>query len=94
MLFAFPSEQVTRFHMLACKIPLDVAFIGADLTIVEIRTMRVEPDPANPQVLYSSRFPALYALEVPGGTFERLGIKPGMKVRLLGRAGNAAKDAR
>ena len=94
MLFTFTSERVVRFHMLDCRIPLDVAFIGADLTIVEIRTMQVEPDPAKPQAYYPSRFPALYALEVPAGTFDRLGIKPGATVRLLGEARNASKDAR
>lgn len=94
MLFAFSREEVLRFHMLDCHIPLDVAFIGEDLVIVEIRTMRVEPDPTDPKALYSSAHPARYALEVPGGVLERLGVRSGDSVQLLGAARNAAKDAR
>ena len=94
MLFAFPDQRVRTFHMLDCLIPLDVAFINAAGDIVEIRTMDVEPDPANPLNTYSSVRGARYALEVAGGTFDRLGIKPGDSVELLGAARVAAKDAR
>lgn len=94
MLFVFPDEKVVSFHMLDCRVPLDVAFINSRMAIVEIRTMAVEADPGKPTCLYSSRFPARYALEVAGGTFRRLGVKPGDRAELLWSAEDAAKGAR
>lgn len=94
MLFIFPREQALSFHMLDCRVPLDVAFISARMRIVEIRTMAVEADPANPTCLYPSRLPVRYALEVAGGTFQRLGVKVGDRVELLGSAEVSAKGAR
>jgi len=94
MLFAFPREEVLTFYMLDCLVPLDVAFISSDLEVVWIRTMPVEPDPANPVALYSSKFAARYALEAPAGVFTRRGVKRGDRVELLGAARNAAKAAR
>lgn len=94
MLFVFPREQVISFHMLDCRVPLDVAFVSTRMRIVEIRTMAVETDPANPTCLYPSRLPVRYALEVAGGTFGRLGVQVGDRVELLGSSKVAAKGAR
>jgi len=94
MLFVFPREAPVEFHMLDCHVPLDVAFIDSAGTIREIRTMYVEADPADPQVLYPSRAPVKYALEVAAGAFKRFGIKPGDSVELSEAARGAAKDAR
>ena len=94
MLFAFPRQEVLQFHMLNCRVPLDVAFISSRLRIVEIREMVVEADPAHPTCGYSSKHPARYALEVPGGSFRRLGVRAGDRVELLGAALDAAKGAR
>ena len=94
MLFVFPQEQELSFYMKDCKVPIDIAFISADLYVVRTYAMLVEADPAHPVVLYNSDTPAKYALEVAGGTFARLGVKEGDKVELLGSARDAAKDAR
>ena len=94
MLFVFPREEVFSFHMLNCRVPIDVAFISSSLLVVEIRSMPVEPDPGNPKATYSSRRPARFALEVAGGALERAGVKVGDRIQLLGRARDAAKDAR
>jgi uncharacterized membrane protein (UPF0127 family) len=94
MLFAFPREEEVQFHMLNCHVPLDVAFISSRLTVVEIRRMPVEDDPADPKAFYPSRRPVRYALEVGGGELKRLGVGVGDRVELLGAARNAAKDAR
>lgn len=94
MLFVFDREEVLQFYMLDCRIPLDVAYISRQLMVVNIRTMVVEDDPAVPKAYYSSKFPALYALEVPAGVFKRRGVKCGDRVELLGAARDAAKDAR
>jgi len=94
MLFVFSREEVVGFHMLDCRTPLDVAFISARRRILEIRTMTVEPDPANPKARYSSRYPVRYALEVAGGALGRAGVKIGDSVELLGAAKDAIKEAR
>jgi len=94
MLFVFGREEVHSFHMLNCRVPLDVAFISARLHVVEIRTMPVEADPSNPKNHYSSRRPARYALEVAAGALARAGVQIGDRVELLGRAKHATKEAR
>jgi len=94
MLFVFGREEVHSFHMLNCRVPLDVAFISARLHVVEIRTMPVEADPADPKVIYSSRRPARYALEVAAGALARSGVQIGDRVELLGHARHATKEAR
>ena len=94
MLFVFPRQEPLEFHMLDCRVPIDVAYISAELQVVDIQTMLVEPDPRNPQVRYPSRHPARFALEVAGGALRRAGVKVGATVELLGPAADAAKDAR
>lgn len=94
MLFVFPRQEPLQFHMLGCRVPIDVAFISAELQVVDIHTMLVEPDPQNPQVTYPSRHAARFALEVAGGALRRAGVKVGDRVELLGPAADAAKDAR
>ena len=77
MLFVFPEPQPLAFWMKNTAIPLSIAYIARDGTILEIHDME-------PYSLESvaSRQPALYALEVNQGTFERLGIEPGDRLRL------------
>jgi len=94
MLFVFPQERLVHFHMLNCRVGLDVAFISSGLRIVEIRTMPVEDDPSDPKVSYSSRRPVRFALEVAAGAFARTGVKVGDRVELLGRARDAIKEVR
>ena len=58
-------------------IPLDIAFISADGTILEIHSM----SPSDGERVYRSGRPALYALEVNRGWFLTHGVVPGDKVR-------------
>ena len=95
MLFVLDREaDDVPFHMKECLVPLDVAFISARLVVVDIRTMSVEPDPSDPQVLYLSEHPYRYALEVAAGELKRAGVKIGDRVALLGAARDAAKATR
>lgn len=94
MLFVFPQEREVNFHMLDCHVPIDVAFINAGLRIVEVRSMGVEDDPADPKALYPSKAPVLYALELAGGELARTGVKVGDTVELLGPAATAADRAK
>ena len=72
MLFVFSDEQVRGFWMLNTVTPLDIAFARMDGTIVKIWQM-----PAFTLRTFSSIEPAMFALEVKQGTFERLGIHEG-----------------
>ena len=94
MLFVFGGEQVLDFHMLNCHVPLDVAFISARGTVVHVRTMKVEADPANPTAVYSSKWPAQFAIEVAAGSLEKAGVKVGDRAEFMGSARDAAKGAR
>ena len=75
MLFIFdaPSEQC--MWMKNTYIPLSVAFVDAQGTIINIADMQ----PHSEQTHCSAR-PALYALEMTRGWFAERGIKPGMKL--------------
>jgi uncharacterized membrane protein (UPF0127 family) len=75
MLFIFEHDQVLSFWMKNTFIPLSIAYIAYDGTIVDIRDMQ-------PRVLHSvqSTRSVRYALEVPQGWFARAGVKPGDRV--------------
>jgi len=77
MLFIFESDQVLSFWMKDTYIPLSIAYIGYDGTIIDIRDMY----PRNTSPVHSSRS-VRYALEVPQGWFARAGVKTGNKVSL------------
>ena len=77
MLFIFESDQVLSFWMKDTYIPLSIAYIGYDGTIIDIRDMY----PRNTNPVHSSRS-VRYALEVPQGWFAKVGVKAGDKVSL------------
>ena len=79
MLFIFERDQILAFWMKDTLIPLSIAYISADGRILEIYDM--EPGNLNPVV--SSRS-ARYALEVPQGWFQRVGIRTGDRLILSG----------
>lgn len=79
MLFVFDDVRIQQFCMRGCEIPLDIAFIAAAdgrLRIVHTATMAVEPDRAG-RIVYGSRQPVRYALEVPAGALAAAGVKAG-----------------
>ena len=94
ILFVHPTPGHYGVWMKDCHVPLDVAFISEDLIVVNIHTMAVEDDPANPHNTYPSKDPVSYYLEVPAGAFARAGVKSGDHVELLGPARDATKAAR
>ena len=77
MLFVFPHQQILSFWMRNTFIPLDIAFIDENGTVVDIQTMAPLDETRN----YISAAPALYALEVNAGWFENREIKVGAKVK-------------
>lgn len=77
MLFVFPDEAERSFWMRNTLIDLDIAYMRKDGTVVSVSTMKALDETGIP-----SKRPAMYALEVLGGTFKRLGIQAGAKATI------------
>jgi uncharacterized membrane protein (UPF0127 family) len=77
MLFPHKEPRELTMWMRNTYIPLDMVFIRADGTVhrIEART-----EPLSERII-SSNGPVLAVLEIAGGNAERLGLKPGDKVR-------------
>jgi uncharacterized protein len=88
MLFVFDQVAGHCMWMKNTLIPLSVAFIAEDATIINIEDMQ-------PQKLDShcAKKPAAYALEMNLGWFKERRIKPGMKIGGIVDAKPAAKPA-
>ena len=77
MLFIYDAEATLTMWMKNTYLPLDMLFIAADGSIINIAERTV---PQSMQII-SSRGAALAVLEVNGGTVSRLGIAVGDRVR-------------
>ncbi len=75
MLFVYPGEQHRSFWMRNTSIPLSIAFIDAEGTIVSIADMQPFDETGVP-----SAAPAQFALEVNQGWFAERGIMAGQAV--------------
>jgi uncharacterized membrane protein (UPF0127 family) len=75
MLFVFDGPSQQCMWMKNTYIPLSVAFLDEEGTIINIADMQ----PHSEQTHCSAR-PALYALEMTRGWFAERGIKPGAKL--------------
>ena len=75
MLFVFESPSQQCFWMKNTLLPLSIAFLADDGTIVNIAEMK-------PQTLDShcSEKPVRYVLEMNTGWFAKKGVKPGQKL--------------
>ena len=69
MLFVYANEQMRSFWMRNTKIPLDIAFIDRNGSIVNIEQMEAQTDENT-----LSTAPAMYALEMSLGWFEANGV--------------------
>ncbi|MBL7133110.1 MAG: DUF192 domain-containing protein [Phycisphaerae bacterium] len=92
MLFVFPRAKPLRFWMKGCLVDLDIAFIGPDMRVVAVRTMRAGADRGN-YVTYSSVHPAQYALEVRAGGLAAAGVRTGHSAQFSAEIPSAAKAA-
>jgi uncharacterized membrane protein (UPF0127 family) len=75
MLFVFDRPQPMAFWMKNTYIPLSIAFLDANGTILNIEDMRPQDESTHP-----SRGNALYAIEMKQGWFASRSIEPGAKV--------------
>jgi uncharacterized protein len=80
MLFLMDEERDHTFYMRNTLIPLDMIFVGRDLTIAGI----VENAEPRTEDLRSVGKPSLYVLEVNGGWTRSHQVVPGAKVRFDG----------
>jgi uncharacterized membrane protein (UPF0127 family) len=76
MLFDFKVPTVATMWMRNTLIPLDMLFVDANGTIVNIRARAVPESDA----IISAAAPVRAVLELNGGTAARLGIAPGDRV--------------
>ncbi len=81
MLFVFDDPSVHRFYMWQTPMPLDIAFFAADGTFIGSAAMDpcLEPS-ADVCVRYDADEPFQFALEVPAGGLDDLGIGPGARL--------------
>jgi uncharacterized protein len=76
MLFVNDEAGVRCFWMRNTLIPLSIAFIADDGTIVNVAEMQAKSDAS-----HCSAKPVRFALEMRAGWFDKHGIKPGFKLR-------------
>jgi uncharacterized membrane protein (UPF0127 family) len=81
MLFIFDKADRYSFWMKNTPLPLSIAFIAADGSILNIEEMQPNTEEAHP-----AQSDALYALEMNSGWFTRNGIKRGKMVLGLKQA--------
>jgi len=86
MLFVFDAPQPLAFWMKNTYVPLSIAFIARDGTIINIEDMAPQTESTHP-----SRGLALYALEMKKGWFAERGIGPGARVDGLAHAPRATE---
>lgn len=80
MLFQFDSERIASIWMKNTFVPLDLAYITVDGSIVDIK--QLQPHDLN-SVMSSQE--VLFALEMNQGWFAKNGIKVGDKISIEGR---------
>jgi uncharacterized protein len=86
MLFMFGTAATRCMWMRNTLIPLSVAFVAEDGTIVNIADMTPHDETS-----HCSTRPVPFALEMTRGWFAERGIKPGMKIGRLQDIGVAQK---
>lgn len=84
MLFVFPDVALHGMWMMNTYLPLSVAFLDREGTIINIADMQPHTTDT-----HSAARPAKYALEMNQGWFRKRGIKAGDKVQGLEKAGPA-----
>ncbi len=68
MLFVYDNEEILTFWMKNTYIPLNILYIKEDLSIDSTHYMK----PLNDKLIYSSKKPSKYALEITPATFDKL----------------------
>jgi len=77
MLFAWPDARPVSFWMKDTFVPLSIGFFDASGVLFSIQDMMPQSLKTHPSVL-----PALHALELQQGDFQRLGIALGTRLQI------------
>ena len=91
MMFIFAESLRSSFHMENCLIARVILFLDKDGSIVYITTMEAPPPGERSQTYYSRDF-YQYAIELPAGTAQRLGLQVGDKIKLTRRIRDIIPD--
>jgi uncharacterized membrane protein (UPF0127 family) len=75
MLFVFDAPAPQCFWMRNTLIPLSIAFLADDGTVVNLADMKPQSDES-----HCSAKPVRYALEMNQGWFAKRGVKPGTRI--------------
>ena len=75
MLFVFEQASTQCFWMRNTLIPLSVAFLADDGTVVNLADMKPQSDDS-----HCSTKPVRYVLEMNQGWFAKRGVKPGTRI--------------
>jgi uncharacterized membrane protein (UPF0127 family) len=82
MLFIFPEERVLNFWMKNTFIPLSIGYFNKEKKLITIKDMKpVKSEIQTDLPGYSSEMPAMFALEVPLGWFEKNKISKGAQLK-------------
>jgi len=76
MLFVYDQPDKRCFWMRNTLVPLSIAFLADDGSIVNIADMKPKSEQS-----HCSAQPVRYALEMRQGWFDKRGLKPGFKLR-------------
>lgn len=79
MIFVFDHDEINSFWMKNTIIPLDIAYVASNGTVVTIHTMAPLDDRPNQ---YPPSSPYRYAVEVHARRFADLGLKKGDKIEI------------
>jgi len=82
MLFIYEKAHILSFWMKGMKIPLSVGFFDERRALIGIEEMAL-PKEGETFKRYRSKRPAIYALEMPAGWFQRHGVSLGMRFEIL-----------
>ncbi|MDP7069990.1 MAG: DUF192 domain-containing protein [Phycisphaerales bacterium] len=91
MLFIFERPTMHRFWMANCSVDIDLIFIDGQGRVAAMHRMKTEPPQGATESLtayherlplYSSRIPVQYAIELPAGAIDELGIRAGDRLAL------------
>lgn len=78
MLFVFPEASVRSFWMQNTYVALDIAYMDAAFTVIDIQQMEPLTTDA-----HESAGPAMYALEVPEGWLAAHGVEVGDQAKVV-----------
>ncbi|MCX5661161.1 MAG: DUF192 domain-containing protein [Planctomycetota bacterium] len=84
MIFVFAEPEVHDFVMRRCPNPIDILFLDPTGRVVQTHAMQPEPAGTSEEALkrYGSKWPAQFAIELRGGTLEKLPVRNGDRIDL------------